>query len=477
MSDKKGIVELLKSLPPQLLPFADAASDELPLGRLLRLSLFQVSVGMGLVLLNGTLNRVMVVELGIPVWLVSTMVSLPILFAPLRALIGHTSDNHVSALGWRRVPYLFIGSLMMYGGLAIMPMAILVLSGGGEIQVPYAGEAAAGLAFLMTGFGLHTTQTAGLALATDLAPKESRPRVVALLYVMLLVGMMLSALVFGWILRLDFRPTILVQLVQGAAVISMFLNIIAVWKQETRAPEATTVDRERRSFGEAWLELSRGGAAPRLLIVVGLGTAAFSMQDILLEPYGGDVLGLSVGATTSLTAIWALGTLIGFMWSARSLGRGKDPSLLAALGLIAGIPGFTGVIFAAPLESATLFRAGTFLIGFGGGLFGVGTLVAAMSLAKSGGSGLALGAWGAVQATAAGGSILVGGIVRDVVTTLGVDGALGAGLADASVGYSFVYHLEVALLFLTLMVVGPMVRFQSVREESPSRFGLAELPS
>jgi hypothetical protein len=35
-------------------------------GRLLRLSLFQVSVGMAIVLLNGTLNRVMIVELGVP---------------------------------------------------------------------------------------------------------------------------------------------------------------------------------------------------------------------------------------------------------------------------------------------------------------------------------------------------------------------------------------------------------------------------
>ena len=43
------------------LPFADAASAELPLGRLVRLSLFQVSVGMTLVLLNGVLNRVMIV--------------------------------------------------------------------------------------------------------------------------------------------------------------------------------------------------------------------------------------------------------------------------------------------------------------------------------------------------------------------------------------------------------------------------------
>jgi hypothetical protein len=62
-------------------------------GRLLRLSLFQVSVGMAMVLLNGTLNRVMVLEMGVPAWLVSLMVSLPLLFAPLRALIGFRSDT------------------------------------------------------------------------------------------------------------------------------------------------------------------------------------------------------------------------------------------------------------------------------------------------------------------------------------------------------------------------------------------------
>ena len=53
----------------RFLPFADAATAELPLGRLLRLSLFQVSVGMAVALLNGTLNRVMIVELGVrPGW-------------------------------------------------------------------------------------------------------------------------------------------------------------------------------------------------------------------------------------------------------------------------------------------------------------------------------------------------------------------------------------------------------------------------
>ena len=57
----------------RFLPFADVATAELPLGRLLRLSLFQVSVGMATVLLIGTLNRVMIVEMGMAAWLVALM--------------------------------------------------------------------------------------------------------------------------------------------------------------------------------------------------------------------------------------------------------------------------------------------------------------------------------------------------------------------------------------------------------------------
>ncbi len=49
-----------------MLPFADSATPELPFGRILRLALFQVTVGMAAVLLIGTLNRVMIVELGLP---------------------------------------------------------------------------------------------------------------------------------------------------------------------------------------------------------------------------------------------------------------------------------------------------------------------------------------------------------------------------------------------------------------------------
>ena len=161
-------------LGPRFLPFADAATPELPLGRLLRLSLFQVSVGMALVLLIGTLNRVMIVELDVPAWLVALMVSLPLVFAPFRALVGFRSDTHRSVLGWRRVPYIWMGTLLQFGGLAIMPFALIVLSGDTHGPV-IIGQIGAALAFLLVGAGLHTTQTVGLALATDLAPTESQP--------------------------------------------------------------------------------------------------------------------------------------------------------------------------------------------------------------------------------------------------------------------------------------------------------------
>ena len=84
----------------RFLPFADAATPELPLSRLLRLSLFQVSVGMALVLLIGTLNRVMIVEYEVPASIVAIMISLPLFFAPFRAVIGFRSDTHKSVLGW-----------------------------------------------------------------------------------------------------------------------------------------------------------------------------------------------------------------------------------------------------------------------------------------------------------------------------------------------------------------------------------------
>jgi BCD family chlorophyll transporter-like MFS transporter len=189
-----------------------------------------------------------------------------------------------------------------------------------------------------------------------------------------------------------------------------------------------------------------------------MGTVAFSMQDVLLEPYGGKILRLSVSATTTLTALLALGGAAGLGLAARSLNRGADPYRVAGFGAAAGLIAFTSVIFAAPVGSPALFAMGVALVGFGAGLFAHGTLTASMAMAKEDATGLALGAWGSVQALAAGVAIAAGGILSDSISALAVSGRLGVALAGPATGYTAVYIIELGLLFGTLIAIGPLAR-------------------
>ncbi|MFK7958527.1 MAG: PucC family protein [Lysobacterales bacterium] len=448
------------SMGSRFLPFADLATKDVPLSRLLRLSLFQVSVGMAMVLLVGTLNRVMIVELGVPASLVALMVALPLIFAPFRALIGHRSDTHRCALGWRRVPFVWKGTLLQFGGFAIMPFALLVLAGKGEAaSAPlWIGQASAALAFLLVGAGIHTVQTAGLALATDLTPNHLQPKVVGMMYIMLLLGMIVSALIFGAVLE-EFSPGRLVQVIQGAALVTVILNCVAIWKQEALAVGNAVHSAEPDpTFRESWAQFCQGPQAVRRLVIVGVGTMAFAMADILLEPFGGQILHLSVATTTKLTALLAAGGVLGFAYASRTLGNGADPYRLARQGAVIGLPAFMLVIASQPLDMPALFLVGNFLIGFGAALFGHATLTATMNAAPKEQAGLALGAWGAVQATAAGLGMALSGVIRDLANLWVGPDPLGLGFSGEAGGYLTVYVLEICLLVITVAATWPLIK-------------------
>lgn len=450
----------LAALGPKYLPFADVASDEVPLSQLMRLSLFQVTVGMALVLLAGTLNRVMIVELSVPASLVAGMLALPLLFAPLRALIGFKSDTHVSALGLRRAPYIWKGTLYQFGGFAIMPFALLVLSGYGEaVDAPrWIGYGSAALSFLLVGAGVHMVQTVGLALATDLVEDADQPKVVGLMYVMLLVGMVLSALIFGALLT-NYTPGRLIQVIQGAAVLTVVLNMTAMWKQEARnrSRAAQMKVQPKQAFAEAWQALVQIPGTRRLLMVIALGTFGFGMADVLLEPYGGQVLGLTVASTTKLTALLAAGTLIGFAAASRWLGQGADAARFARMGAAIGLPGFAAIIASAQMIGTglgtALFLLGTLATGLGAGLFGHATLTAVIRNAPRNRVGMALGAWGAVQATAAGIGIAAAGIMRDLILA-----GTGGAEPSSALPYMAVFATEMAMLVMAVVVLGPLIR-------------------
>ena len=105
-----------------------------------------------------------------------------------------------------------------------------------------------------------------------------------------------------------------------------------------------------------------------------------------------------------------------------------------------------------------------------------------MALPEQGhaGRGLVLGAWGAAQATAAGLSIAVGGGLRDAIGTYAIEGHLGQIFATKTFGYTFVYQVEIVVLFATVIALAPLVRvtlFNEKTKADTARMGLVDFPN
>ena len=466
-----------KAVNPVLLPFSDVASKKNSLQKLIQLSFFQISVGIVFVLLVGTLNRVMIVELGVSSSLVAIMVAIPLVFAPFRALIGFRSDTHKSAIGWRRIPYLWIGSLLLFGGLATMPFALILLSGDTHWPRFFAVIATA-FSFLLVGSGAQIVQTAGLALATDVVDEPLRPRVVALMYSMLLLGMIVSGAILSSLLE-PFSQIKLIQVIQGVAVLTFVLNMLALWKQETRDPNKTKKSQNHPTFTMVWNEFTSDQKVRRFFLALAIGTIAFSMQDVILEPYGGEILNMSVGETTLLTTFSSSGAFLAFGVAAWILNKSINPNRLAAFGALVGIIGFSFIVFSEPTQLIALFLVGVFIIGFGGGLFSISCLTAAMHIQSGGFSGLVLGTWGAIQALSMGAGIALGGLLRDLTEfILTFSTVKHSVLSPNLAGYLGVYHLEIFLLFLVLVVIGPLVgKPRGFSTPNVKKFGLARFPN
>ena len=229
-------------------------------------------------------------------------------------------------------------------------------------------------------------------------------------------------------------------------MVTIVLNSIAVCKQEPRNRARAMAPPKAVGFRESWRQLAAGKGMLRLLAVIGLGTAGFGMADVLLEPFGGQVLQMTVAQTTKLTVVLASGSLVGFALASRWLGQGGRPINVAMTSAVIGAAAIGFMIEAAVTLSNPLVVGATLAAGFGAGLFGHGTLTATMRRAPQDQIGLALGAWRAVQTRAAGISIAIGGVLRDLMMLREGPTALPA---DA---YIPVFWLEFVLLVGCIIV-------------------------
>lgn len=405
-----------------------------------RLGAFPVAYGLSGVLIGGTLNRVMIAELKLPATLVALLFALPLLVSPLRLWLGYRSDGF-PILGRRREPYLLLGALMVGAGVAAIANLTARTAATPAVFVP-----AAVLAFLLYGVGRNLAHNTYQALLAEIFTGAVRARAMTLYEVVTLLGSVAGAGALGRALE-HYEPARLVAVADGVAVVVVGLACLAVPGQEAAAGGVASAEAARgRSFGEVVRDYVLADPQVRRLFVVVICTFIGTLaQDVLLEPYGALVLGMSVGETTRLTMFWGLGVLAAMLLSGLWLLRVLGALRLMRLGLGVSIVVF-GAVAAVGLAGAPgMFRWLVLVMGFGTGLAGAGMLGSVVEFTTPVRAGLLMGVWGVANMLGHAAGSLMGGIVVDTMRL-----ATGSALAAYTALFAFEVVMLAAALVLTL---------------------------
>ena len=403
-----------------------------------RLGAFPVAYGLSGVLIGGTLNRVMIAELALPASLVALLFAVPLLVSPLRLWFGYRSDGF-PVLGRRREPYLLLGAGLIGGGVAAIAAIAVKFSASLGTFVP-----AALSAFLLYGVGRNLAHNTYQALLAEKFTGAARARAVTLYEVVTLLGSVAGAGVLGQALK-HYDPAQLVTVANAVGVAVVVLALVAVPGQEERAAGGTRAEQARgKPFGEVVRDYVWADPQVRRLFAVVICTFIGTLaQDVLLEPYGALVLGMSVGETTRLTMFWGLGVLAAMLLSGLWLQKALGPLRLMRVGLAASVAVFAAVGGVGLAGAPEAFRGLVLAMGFGTGLAGAGLLGSVVAFTTPVRAGLLMGVWGVANMLGHAAGSLMGGIVVDTMRL-----ATGSAL----VAYTALFAFEVAMLVGALVL-------------------------
>ena len=358
---------------------------------LIRLAGLPLSLTLLSILAGSLINRVMVVELGLPVILAGLFLAVPLLVSPVRIWLGHLSDAYPIG-GRRREPYLILGALMSGSGVALSVALVVdapaLLSPGTVLIL---------LGLLLYGIGRNLTGNTFQALLTDrFAAGVPRARAANLYEVVKILGLVVGAGLLSLVLR-PFSAERLVLVVAGVAALSVLLSVLGALGQEPRtavlreASERARANAFWRSFRVLVWEDPQARLFFAVITFTVLGT---QMQDVLMEPYAGLVLGMDVAATTQLTMFWGLGALASILLSGLFLIRWLGLARLYRLGIGLLLPLFALVVLAGAIQHPLLLQLTVVALGLGSGLAAASLLAQAMELTNARSAGLLLGVWG-----------------------------------------------------------------------------------
>lgn len=411
---------------------------------IVRLGFVQTALGAIIVLMTSTLNRVMVVELGLLATIPGALVAFHYAVQMSRPRWGYGSD-----MGGRRTPWIIGGMVVLaLGGiLAATATAVMATSF-------LAGIALAVLAFLAIGVGVGAAGTSLLVLlATQAAPGRRAPAA-SIVWIMMIVGFAVTAGVAGSFLD-PFSLTRLVGVSATVSGIAVLVTVVALWGVEPKtgfASKEPERKEEKPEFGAVLRAVLAEPKARQFTIFVFVSMLAYSGQELILEPFAGLVFGMTPGETTKLTAFQNSGTALGMILvgiAGSSLFGRRIGSLRfwTVGGCAASALCLASLTVAGQVGPGWPLQTSVFCLGVSNGAFAVAAIGSMFSLANEGRGareGTRMGLWGAAQAIAFALGGFLGTVAVDVMGVL-VDGpAIAYGVVFTAEGVLFVVAAALA---------------------------------
>jgi BCD family chlorophyll transporter-like MFS transporter len=275
---------------------------------------------------------------------------------------------------------------------------------------------------------------------------------------MMVAGIVVTAGVAGKLID-PFSLQRLAFVAGGVAGGAFLVAALAVWGVEGRATAPVVESAAAPNFKAALHDMMADDEARRFTLFVFLSMLAYSMQDLILEPFAGLLFGLTPGQSTQLSGVQHSGVLVGMILvgvGGNTFG-GRTPTGMRRWiigGCIGSALALGGLAIAARVGPGWPLAANIGALGFANGVFAVAAIGAMMGLAGKGDGGregIRMGVWGAAQAIAFG----LGGLI----------GAVGVDLGRALIGstpatFTVVFSIEAAL-FLVAATLATRIAGQS----------------
>lgn len=410
---------------------------------LIRLAGLPLSLTLISILAGSVVNRVMVVELGLPVMLAGLFIAIPLLVAPVRIWLGYVSDAY-PVRGLRREPYLVLGAILSAVGAVVS--VILVLNTPTLLSM---GTAVIFLTLILYGIGRNMANNTFQALIADMfAPGKTRSQAANLYEVVKILGMVIGAGLVSYSLR-PYSPERLTAVVMTIGALAILFSVIAAVRQEprTEAMREATATARATPFWTTFRELLWNDPTARLFFfIVTLTLLGTQMQDVLLEPYGALVFGLDVSGTTQLTMFWGLGTLASIFVSGVILLRFVGLKTLFRVGTAVLIILFPLLIVAGLGANVAMLRLVVIGLGLGTGLAAASLLALMVQFTTLKRAGLMVGVWGVGhQLGRALASLLASGLV---------DGLNWVSNGNAMLAYGTAFTVEALLILVAMVAIG-----------------------